>query len=312
MSEQMRSYGTARGIFSFLEFIGWSVVVIGIIVGFVLAGGARRYASDGQKFMLFLLGGSSSLIGLFFVGAVQHWRAGVDSAEYGQQMLKLARDQLAVSKQGLISQNTDKQTFSKVEGVDAEKDAPSATRHSFSPPKPKPKMQRSGKHRGESIIEAYGAYRAMGATFPNYQEAVSAIDQKLDAPAFEDKPEVPIFHQPVPDTVPLNGEAQTVAETRASDKLEGEARLLARSAIDTMKTPTSSDVQKVDTPKNLVAETVTIDESTRPHPAEEHINLTSRIKEESGKFVYGRMEFSSREAAEKYVSQLGVNPNFRK
>ncbi len=94
MPEQMRSYGTARGIFSFLEFVGWSVVVIGIIVGLIMAESAGRYVSDGQKFMLFLMGASSSLVGLFMVGAVQNWRAGVDSAEYGQQMLKISRDQL--------------------------------------------------------------------------------------------------------------------------------------------------------------------------------------------------------------------------
>ena len=118
MSERLRSYEVARKTFSFLEIVGWSVVVLGIVAGFILAGSAGRYAGDGQKFLLFLLGASGSLLGLFMVGAVQNWRAGVDSAEYGQQALKVAREQLEISKRGLKSQGADAQSFSDISKIE--------------------------------------------------------------------------------------------------------------------------------------------------------------------------------------------------
>lgn len=112
MSEQMRSYGTARSIFSLIEFVGWCVVVAGIIAGFFLADSASRYVSDGEKVLLFLMGASSSIAGLFIAGAAQSWRAGVDTAELTQQMLKVARDQLEISRQGLKRQHAENPSFS--------------------------------------------------------------------------------------------------------------------------------------------------------------------------------------------------------
>lgn len=105
MSGQFRSYGTARNIFSFLEFLGWVVVVGGLFVGMALSSSAGRYASDIQHILMFAIGGTGSLFGLFFVGAVQSWRASVDTAEYSQQALNVARLQLDVSEQNLKLQN---------------------------------------------------------------------------------------------------------------------------------------------------------------------------------------------------------------
>ncbi len=51
------------------------------------------------------------ITGFILVAFVQMGRATVDTAEYTQQMLKLSRDQLEVSKQSLKVQNSAPQTF---------------------------------------------------------------------------------------------------------------------------------------------------------------------------------------------------------
>jgi len=107
MAERMRSYSTARKIFSFLEFVGWAVVVIGVIAVLALLQASSGYAPSGIGFMGFMAGMLIALVGLLFVGAVQSWRAQVDSAEYSQQMLKIARDQFEVSKESLKCRETD-------------------------------------------------------------------------------------------------------------------------------------------------------------------------------------------------------------
>ncbi|MCK0138925.1 hypothetical protein [Aliiroseovarius sp. F47248L] len=254
MADRLRSYDVARKTFSFLEFIGWSVVVLGIFVGLILASSAGRYAGDGQKFLLFLTGASGSLIGLFLVGAVQNWRAGVDSAEYGQQALKVAREQLEISKQSLKRQDTDSRSFSAQKAVVGEK--PGA---SFERTEPSLSRQSNGedpgRHRGHNIYHIGSTYRAVGQVFPTHADAVAAIDAKLDVPAIENKNEVPIA---------------SIVEPNPGQEAEIEVG------------ETKSSIEPAHT-----------------------------ITEENGKFFYGRMAFSSREAAEKYVRQLGVNPNFR-
>ncbi len=96
----MRSYDAARGLFSFLAFIAWSAVVVGVIAAF---GGAQMRTGFGGAvgIMGALPGIGIAILGLFQVAIIQAARATVDTAEYTQQMLKIARDQLEVSKQSL-------------------------------------------------------------------------------------------------------------------------------------------------------------------------------------------------------------------
>jgi len=54
-----------------------------------------------QMLLAFLPGGAVSLVGLYGLAMVQMARAGVDSAEYGQQALHVSRQQLEVSRQAL-------------------------------------------------------------------------------------------------------------------------------------------------------------------------------------------------------------------
>lgn len=100
----MRSYQAARGYFEFVEFMGWLVVIIGLIA----AGGAGFLASNSLTgnpislipLALSVLPGVAVLgIGFFIVVYVQTGRATVDSAEYAQQALKVSRDSLELSRQ---------------------------------------------------------------------------------------------------------------------------------------------------------------------------------------------------------------------
>lgn len=311
MSERLRSYGVARTIFSIVEFVGWCVVVIGVIVGFALAGSAARYVSGGEKFLLFLAGASGSLLGLFLVGSVQNWRAGVDSAEYGQQMLKVARDQLEVSKQGLKRQEVESRSFAALKSpteqastTSLERTEPRVTRQ--------PKAAEPGRHRGHNIYHIGSTYRAVGKVFPSHADAVAAIDAKLDAPAIENKPEIPVPELSTPEPE-APGEAELLpAEHVAIVEETPPPRSYAERAEDDKPSPVPVP-EAVQAEEGMPMELAEQD----PTPSVDDASVSketmpgSRIEEENGKFVYGRMKFSSREAAEKYVSQLGVNPNFQ-
>ncbi|AGI68695.1 hypothetical protein OAN307_c31620 [Octadecabacter antarcticus 307] len=97
----MRSYEVARSLFSFLAFCAWSIVVIGVLVALIGAGGGSRYGGAGAGLLAMVPGLSIGIAGLLLVAFVQIGRATVDTAEYSQQMLKVSRDQLEVSKQSL-------------------------------------------------------------------------------------------------------------------------------------------------------------------------------------------------------------------
>ena len=112
----MRSYEAARSLFSFLAFIAWSVVVIGVIVALVSAVGASKYGGGGAGLLAMVPGIGIGITGFILVAFVQMGRATVDTAEYTQQMLKIARDQLEVTRQALNPGNRDVASFAtKVE-----------------------------------------------------------------------------------------------------------------------------------------------------------------------------------------------------
>ncbi|WP_299829317.1 hypothetical protein [uncultured Roseobacter sp.] len=100
----MRSYEAARGLFSFLGFCSWVVIAVGVIAA--LGGlSAVSMASRNAGIMQALIGTAPGIImavaGLYGLALVQMGRAGVDSAEYSQQSLAVARQQLEVSQQAL-------------------------------------------------------------------------------------------------------------------------------------------------------------------------------------------------------------------
>lgn len=93
----MRDYTTARSLFGLLQFIGWSVVVIGAIVALVgLTGAASMRNSIGGLLALTAItpGLSLALAGLLLVAFVEIGRAGIDTAQNTQEILTVAKEQL--------------------------------------------------------------------------------------------------------------------------------------------------------------------------------------------------------------------------
>lgn len=96
----MRDYSVARNLLGLIEFFLWMGVLAGVGIAFSSVGVASRsFGTPG--FLAAIPGIAIGLLSLFGVAITQMGRATVDSAEYGQQSLKVARDQLEVSKQAL-------------------------------------------------------------------------------------------------------------------------------------------------------------------------------------------------------------------
>lgn len=97
----MRSYEAARSLFGILAFLAWAVVAIGVVAAFIGAESVPSYAGDEMVLLALAPGIGIGILGLVLVAFVQMGRANVDTAEYTQQMLKISRDQLDVSRQAL-------------------------------------------------------------------------------------------------------------------------------------------------------------------------------------------------------------------
>lgn len=100
----MRSYQAARNYFSILGIISWTVIVVGGLVALVglaaLGDFSRELGGSSLNGLAGVVPGISvSFIGFMGLVLVQIGRAGVDTAEYSQQMLQVARDQLEVSRE---------------------------------------------------------------------------------------------------------------------------------------------------------------------------------------------------------------------
>jgi len=173
MAERLRSYAVARKIFSILEFVGWAGVVLGVCMVLTVFTPALQYGDEIIKLGLLAMGIASSLTGLFFVGSVQSWRADVDSAEYGQQALKIARDQLEISRQGLKHNGTGHSSFADVASESEAQETGSAFRQE-PPVKTEPRAPGGAE-------EAQGIAPSTNATKSESEE----IDEKSD-PQIED------------------------------------------------------------------------------------------------------------------------------
>lgn len=284
-------------------------MVIGIIAGFALVESADRYATDSQKFLLFLIGAGASMVGLFMVGSVQNWRAGVDSAEYGQQALRIAREQLEISKQSLKRGQADQNSFSNLRSVDGHITGASFEDNNASS-SGSTKSPESDVHNGRKFIRVGGSYLAIGETSTSHDKANSAIDTKSDDLVLSSEIE-DVNHMPAP---------QTFSDARTFLKAEKMASANKAKAVEA-PIPDTRDKERESPEEEEGVEAVVETEmdvigSASPQERTQEASIPSpqpvtMIREEDGKFTYGRMEFSSREAAERYVKQLGVNPNYK-
>ena len=105
----MQSYSAARKSFSVLEMFAWVIIVLGGIAA------VAAFIASSSNILFGIVAAVPGIgicaLGFFGLAYVQTSRATVDSAEYAQQSLKLARDQFEISKQ-LLKHATATQTAS--------------------------------------------------------------------------------------------------------------------------------------------------------------------------------------------------------
>jgi hypothetical protein len=113
----MRSYGAARSLFSIVSFMAWAMIIGGVIAVFAGGSAGEDWArwNRAPEFIGLVLGTIPGIfiavIGFFGLVTAQMGRSGVDSAEYGQQMLQIARDHLDISRQSLNRGDAVRQSF---------------------------------------------------------------------------------------------------------------------------------------------------------------------------------------------------------
>lgn len=96
----MQSYSAARSLFTFLAAIAWCAILGGALLAFMAAIFLSQFNTSFPALISGTLPGIViALFGFLVLVQVQMGRASVDSAEFGQQALQVARDQLAFAKQ---------------------------------------------------------------------------------------------------------------------------------------------------------------------------------------------------------------------
>lgn len=174
----MRSYEAARSFFSFLGFMAWSVIIIGVLVALAGAGGGSRYGGAGAGLLAMVPGVNIAITGFILLAFVQMGRANVDTAEYTQQMLKIARDQLDVSKQSLKQGYEAAASFStKGETKLAESEKGFASKKAATTPDPKEKISKDVEYNGKLIVSSGDTYHYSGIPFKTLGQAKDYIDE---------------------------------------------------------------------------------------------------------------------------------------
>lgn len=96
----MQSYAAARSLFTFLAAIAWCAIMGGGLLATMAGTVVNQFSNSLPTILSAILPGLAiCLFGFLALAMVQIGRASVDSAEYGQQALQVARDQLAFARQ---------------------------------------------------------------------------------------------------------------------------------------------------------------------------------------------------------------------
>lgn len=121
----MKDYSVARSLFTFIELALWFGVLLGVVGAFALMGTASRGFGAAPGLLAAIPGIALALVSLFGIALTQMGRAAVDSAEYGQQALKVARDQLEISKQAMKESTAFQNSFADlIKRTPAQPDTP--------------------------------------------------------------------------------------------------------------------------------------------------------------------------------------------
>ncbi|MEM6465277.1 MAG: hypothetical protein AAF679_02055 [Pseudomonadota bacterium] len=101
----MRSYEAARSAFSFAGGMAWTLTTIGLLIIVLGVFAASQATGPMAGLPLVVLAAAPGIIiagtGYFFQIVIQSSRTSVDCAEYAQQALQVARDQLAINQEML-------------------------------------------------------------------------------------------------------------------------------------------------------------------------------------------------------------------
>ncbi|WP_415404116.1 hypothetical protein [Tateyamaria sp. SN3-11] len=172
----MRSYEAARGLYSFMEFFSKSVIGLGVlcVIGALFMSTSDAGGNIGiiAVIAVIAVGLTVGMGGLFGLIMAQLGRASVDSAEYAQQSLQVAREQLELSRQALV------QTRPTREGYRVS-------------PAPQQDQEPAQEDAGESEV-------SYAATSQDADLALAKVDQvqtsltKENQPLLENTPEVPL------------------------------------------------------------------------------------------------------------------------
>lgn len=277
----MRSYEAARSLFSFLGFCSWAVIFLGAVLAFsggtIIGTGMGRNASGLSALMGAAPGFILAMLGFYGLALVQMGRAGVDSAEYAQQSLDVSRQQLEISKQVVEQGATLAVSYAAliqnrpVDERPVDTASVEATDDQFS----------YGTRETEEPLAA--------------RKKPAPESEQISAPEDEEPPEeVAAITEIVLESLPETAAPEPKAEdlVLAANPPEPELKpVLPSLEIDTPSPENEPEAETdpvLETPKTIVEKT---------------------IMEENGVFTYGNLTFSSRDAAERYISQFGVNPN---
>lgn len=193
----MRSYEAARGLFSFMSFAGWVIIVGGVIaaiVGLSIGSQMGRYGygrGPGPEVLLLMLPGVGiAMVGVITLALAQIGRAGVDTAEYSQQMLQLSRDSLEVSRQSLRQNEQMRTSFEALKFA-----APKEPLASYADQRVEAPEQKSSDQAASTPSVGYG--------------------NRPSEPAISASANAPGLHAPTPDfgSASLNGSTETTKST---------------------------------------------------------------------------------------------------
>lgn len=104
MFEYERTYKTGRAVTGWLEFLGWAIVVLGVIValaGFASGGflgmASRNFGGGNTPFLFRIISMVPGILvaagGLMSIMLAQHTKATIDTAEMTRELLAIAKGQ---------------------------------------------------------------------------------------------------------------------------------------------------------------------------------------------------------------------------
>ena len=306
----MRSYEAARSLFSFLAFCAWSVVILGVLVALIGAGGGSRYGGAGAGLLAMVPGIGICLAGLLLVAFVQMGRANVDTAEYTQQMLKIARDQLEVSQQSLKQGDAFQKSYSTLNKDNNE--TPQNSRYALNndnqedaAPNRETLISNYGKktsYNGHAISEANGIFHVENAEFRQLEHAKAHIDMLCEKTDMMDKI-AELSAVASPELKPISSQTDSEPKSMRFKSTENESQ----TGLE------KSGFAGASKNENGIEHSAPIPASSPPMLEGEKLEYMGQtITHERGMFMVDAQAFRSLDYAKNYAERAHELPNDRK